>query len=93
MSRVPDCYLPGEVEATARWHHARAELIANMAQALMLDSGGVPRELLAYLAPPQASGRVLIPGCGSAYEAVTFHQVGHKGVAIWVRAVALRLGL
>jgi SAM-dependent methyltransferase len=53
------------------------------------DAGGVPRELLAYLAQPQASGRVLIPGCGAAYEVVAFHQAGHKVVAIDFSQAAL----
>jgi len=34
------------------------------------DAGGVPRELAKYLAGASGGGRVLIPGCGAAYEVV-----------------------
>lgn len=53
------------------------------------DAGAVPaevRELVAALAPRQ---RVLIPGCGSAYEARVFVEAGHDVVAIDFSEAAL----
>lgn len=46
------------------------------------DAGGVPHELAKYLAGASAGGRVLIPGCGAAYEAVAFHEAGYEVIAI-----------
>jgi SAM-dependent methyltransferase len=53
------------------------------------DAGGVPEEVESYLARPQAQGRVLIPGCGAAYEALAFHQAGHQVVAVDFSPAAL----
>ncbi len=46
------------------------------------DAGGVPHELAKYLAGASGGGRVLIPGCGAAYEAVAFHEAGYEVIAI-----------
>jgi len=46
------------------------------------DAGGVPHELAKYLAGALGGGRVLIPGCGAAYEAVAFHEAGYEVIAI-----------
>ena len=46
------------------------------------DAGGVPAELANYLAAESGKGRVLIPGCGAAYEAAAFHEAGYEVVAI-----------
>ncbi len=46
------------------------------------DAGGVPRELAKYLAGASGGGRVLIPGCGAAYEVVAFHEAGYEVIAI-----------
>jgi SAM-dependent methyltransferase len=46
------------------------------------DAGGVPRELAGYLAGASGGGRVLIPGCGAAYEVAAFHEAGYEAVAI-----------
>ena len=45
------------------------------------DGHGVPDRLKSWLAdtPP---GRVLIAGCGSAYEVTAFHEAGWSVVAI-----------
>ena len=45
------------------------------------DAGGVPPQLERYLHqhPP---GRVLIPGCGTGYEAAAFAERGHDVLAI-----------
>lgn len=45
------------------------------------DAGTVPDTLLQWL-PGQAPGRVLIPGCGSAYEVAAFHEAGWDAQAI-----------
>ena len=46
------------------------------------DAGGVPRELAKYLAGAAGGGRVLIPGCGAAYEVAAFHEAGYEVIAI-----------
>jgi hypothetical protein len=46
------------------------------------DAGGVPHELAKYLAGASGGGRVLIPGCGAAYEVVAFHEAGYEVIAI-----------
>ena len=53
------------------------------------DAGGVPDELAKYLAEDSRKGRVLIPGCGAAYEAAAFHESGHDVVAIDFSAEAV----
>ena len=46
------------------------------------DAGSTPPDLERYLAKETARGRVLIPGCGSAYEVRTFAEKGYDVVAI-----------
>jgi SAM-dependent methyltransferase len=46
------------------------------------DFGGVPAALKSFLAKSSASGRVLIPGCGSGYEVQAFHEAGYDVTAI-----------
>ena len=46
------------------------------------DAGGVPGELAKYVAEDLKKGRVLIPGCGAAYEAAALHESGYEVVAI-----------
>ena len=46
------------------------------------DAGGVPHELAKYLAGASGGGRVLIPGCGAAYEVAAFHEAGYEVIAI-----------
>ncbi len=46
------------------------------------DAGGVPHELAKYLAGASGGGRVLIPGCGVAYEVAAFHEAGYEVIAI-----------
>ncbi len=46
------------------------------------DAGGVPHELVKYLAGAARGGRVLIPGCGAAYEVAVFHEAGYEVIAI-----------
>ena len=46
------------------------------------DAGGVPAAVREFLAREPAKLRVLIPGCGSAYEARAFIAAGHEVVAI-----------
>jgi len=53
------------------------------------DAGGVPKELNTYLVQPRRGSRVLIPGCGSAYEAVAFHKAGYEVTAIDFSAAAV----
>ncbi|MCA9800682.1 MAG: methyltransferase domain-containing protein [Cyanobacteria bacterium HKST-UBA02] len=55
------------------------------------DMGGVPARLALYLNEKQAGGgRVLIPGCGSGYEAALFSQAGFRVSALDLSAVALQ---
>lgn len=46
------------------------------------DAGAVPAEVRALVASLPPRQRVLIPGCGSAYEARAFAEAGHDVVAI-----------
>jgi SAM-dependent methyltransferase len=46
------------------------------------DAGSTPPDLERYLAKEIVMGRVLIPGCGSAYEVRTFAEKGYDVVAI-----------
>src|SRR5947208_14149639 len=43
---------------------------------------GVPAALKSFLARSCASGKVLIPGCGSGYEVQAFHAAGYEVTAI-----------
>jgi SAM-dependent methyltransferase len=53
------------------------------------DAGGVPAAVRDLLTREQAKLRVLIPGCGSAYEARAFAEAGHDVVAIDFSAAAI----
>jgi SAM-dependent methyltransferase len=53
------------------------------------DAGGVPAAVREFLARAPAKLRVLIPGCGSAYEARAFADAGHEVVAIDFSAAAI----
>ena len=55
------------------------------------DAGNTPRELQDYLSGMQKTGRVLIPGCGSAYEARTFSEAGFEVHAIDFCSSAVQL--
>jgi len=46
------------------------------------DAGSAPPEVQALVAGLAPRRRVLIPGCGSAYEARTFAEAGHDVIAI-----------
>jgi SAM-dependent methyltransferase len=46
------------------------------------DAGGVPLAVREFLGREPAKLRVLIPGCGSAYEVRAFAAAGHEVVAI-----------
>ncbi len=46
------------------------------------DAGGPPRELVRFLDLKAAGGRVLVPGCGAAHEALAFHQAAYQVTAI-----------
>ena len=46
------------------------------------DFGGVPPDLKTWLAPARGRMRVLVPGCGSAYEARHLAELGHDVTAI-----------
>jgi SAM-dependent methyltransferase len=46
------------------------------------DAGGVPPRLMAWLAARKSKLRVLIPGCGTGYEAKLFAGRGHDVLAI-----------
>lgn len=52
------------------------------------DAGGVPPELLAR-APITAPARVLVPGCGRAYEAGWLAERGYRVAAIDISPVAV----
>ena len=56
------------------------------------DAGGVPAAVREFLAREPAKLRVLIPGCGSAYEARAFAEAGHDVVAIDFSAAAIDAG-
>jgi SAM-dependent methyltransferase len=51
-------------------------------QRMAWDSGSTPAQLDRYLATRAAGDRVLIPGCGSAYEVRSFAERGNEVVAI-----------
>jgi SAM-dependent methyltransferase len=53
------------------------------------DAGGVPAALRGFLAGEHAPLRVLIPGCGAAYEARAFAERGHRVRAIDFSTLAL----
>ena len=53
------------------------------------DFGGVPAALKSFLARSSAPGRILIPGCGSGYEVVAFHNAGYDVTAIDFSPVAV----
>lgn len=46
------------------------------------DQGGVPNALTRWLGKASPAGRVLIPGCGFAYEVQAFHDAGWEVTAI-----------
>ena len=46
------------------------------------DFGGVPSALKSFLERSPGPGKVLIPGCGSAYEVQAFHAAGYAVTAI-----------
>ena len=46
------------------------------------DFHGVPRALTSWLNSTPATGRVLIPGCGSGYEVQAFHAAGWDTVGL-----------
>jgi SAM-dependent methyltransferase len=46
------------------------------------DAGKVPKDLEKYLENPHDTCRVLVPGCGSAYEARAFAEAGFDVLAI-----------
>jgi len=53
------------------------------------DSGGVPESLDQFLWQTHAVGRVLIPGCGSAYEVRAFDEAGWEVAAVDFSAEAV----
>jgi SAM-dependent methyltransferase len=53
------------------------------------DAGGVPRALTRFLDGEPSGLRVLIPGCGSAYEVRDFAARGHDVLAIDFSTLAL----
>lgn len=57
------------------------------------DFGGVPPDLKAWLATPRGRLRVLVPGCGSAYEARYLAELGHEVTAIDFSDAALAAAL
>lgn len=46
------------------------------------DHGGIPKALSDFLSNQPCSGSVLIPGCGSAHEALAFHRMGWEVDAV-----------
>lgn len=46
------------------------------------DAGGVPPTLQEFLTQEKSKGRVLVPGCGSAYEVRAFAEAGWDVTAI-----------
>lgn len=57
------------------------------------DFGEVPPDLEAWLAVPRGRMRILVPGCGSAYEARHMAQLGHDVTAIDFADAALAAAL
>src|ERR1700752_4337002 len=56
------------------------------------DQGGVPPALRRFVARERAGRRVLIPGCGSAYEAAWLDELGFEVTAIDYAQAALERG-
>jgi SAM-dependent methyltransferase len=54
------------------------------------DAHGVPPALAEYVARAAPGKRVLVPGCGSAYEAGYLHDLGYAVTAIDISPVALQ---
>ncbi len=54
------------------------------------DAGGVPLALQRYLATQTKQESVLIPGCGSAYEAKYFHEQGWQTLALDFSELAVK---
>lgn len=57
------------------------------------DFGDVPPDLKTWLAVPRGRMRILVPGCGSAYEARYLAQLGHAVTAIDFADAALAAAL
>ena len=57
------------------------------------DLGRVPADLETWLAAPRGRLRVLVPGCGSAYEARYLAELGHDVTAIDFSDAALAAAL
>ncbi|RRJ85317.1 methyltransferase domain-containing protein [Aestuariirhabdus litorea] len=55
------------------------------------DCGGVPRQLAHWIGNAPTPARVVIPGCGSAYEAVAFANAGWGVTAIDFSAEAIAI--
>jgi thiopurine S-methyltransferase len=55
------------------------------------DAGATPAALERHLAEDVGSGRVLIPGCGTAYEARTFSHGGYEVTAIDFSPAAIEM--
>jgi SAM-dependent methyltransferase len=53
------------------------------------DAGGAPAAVREFISRESTTLRVLIPGCGSAYEARAFAEAGHEVVAIDFSAPAI----
>lgn len=53
------------------------------------DARGVPAALVRFIESGAPGGRVLVPGCGSAYEAGYLHHRGFEVAAIDIAPVAL----
>jgi len=53
------------------------------------DAGGVPPELAEYSTSLPAGSRVLVPGCGSAYEAAALARHDHRVTALDFSAAAV----
>ncbi len=55
------------------------------------DAGGVPRALRDYVTGTPSPGRVLVPGCGSAYEGRFFAEAGFDVLAIDFSPAAVKM--
>ena len=53
------------------------------------DAGRVPERTRAFVGSLASRTRVLIPGCGSAHEALAFAEAGHDVVAVDFSAAAI----
>jgi len=58
-------------------------------QVMPWDAGRVPDMTLAFIAGLAPRSRVLIPGCGTAYDARAFAEAGHDVVAVDFSEAAL----